>query len=234
MSMRTNSPKGSKSIWRSSRLVVSSWKLTTKRVSEGDIFLRRSSSLRLMRPSPRANSARRALEMLLRFIPPMSATYCSTRSFSAKVSASLRKTKQYPRFMSTRSTAKGAGRSPMPSGSFASPPMPPPMPVATGWRKSPSTSEARHPWLRLPMKMGRMAMPPPALPLREPSLVMPWPWPWPWPPRESWGSPPMPELGGLPSSRMERSLSTGPRPSECWYMSSGWWLSWGSSMVELR
>lgn len=47
---------------RSSFLVVSSWKLTTKSVSLGMIFLRRSSSLRLIRPSPRANSARRALD----------------------------------------------------------------------------------------------------------------------------------------------------------------------------
>ena len=42
--------------------------MTTKRVSDGEIFLRRSSSLRLTRPSPRANSARRALETLLMFL----------------------------------------------------------------------------------------------------------------------------------------------------------------------
>jgi len=62
MSILTSSPKGSNSICRSSLFVVSSWKFTTNRVSEGWIFLRRSSSFFLILPSPLANSTRSADE----------------------------------------------------------------------------------------------------------------------------------------------------------------------------
>lgn len=58
MSILINSPYGSKSICRFSRFVLASLKFTTKRVSEGAMTFLRSSSFRLTRPSPRANSAR--------------------------------------------------------------------------------------------------------------------------------------------------------------------------------
>jgi hypothetical protein len=62
MSILVTSPNGSKSISRSDLRVVCSLKLTTNSVSDGSMFLRRSSSLRLTLPSPLANSTRRAGE----------------------------------------------------------------------------------------------------------------------------------------------------------------------------